>query len=203
MIIHVAQKNFWNYFQIPKYQKFENFWKIRNSQNFWKIQNFSKSHISYLEGEGAEYPHLLPKRLQRQQSTPKNIDKYVRNSGTRPKISNKIFSEEKPGRNLKNAKVSYACAGVPDVCTYSFLLQITSRDIFASWKFFYELSEFSGAFHNFLKISKSPTIDTCMQFLLFGRKASFPMIFRRPKSSIGGWPPPPVTVKDPPATIDS
>ena len=81
---------------------------------------------------GVGGPHLLPKKVPRQHLTPQNTDKYVRTSGTGPKIGNKISIREKPWKNLKNAWVSYACAGVPDVCTYHFLLQIASRDIFTS-----------------------------------------------------------------------
>ena len=33
---------------------------------------------------------------------PQNTDKYVRTSGTGPKLGNKIFKGEKPERNLKN-----------------------------------------------------------------------------------------------------
>ena len=131
MIIHVAQKIFSKYFQRSKSQKFENFWKIRNSQIFWKIQNFSRSNIS-LEGEGPVYPQLLPKKLQRQQLTSNNIDKYVRTSGTRTKTATKSSARKKLGETSETTKFSYACADVPDVCTYTFFLQIDFRDIFVS-----------------------------------------------------------------------
>ena len=39
--------------------------------------------------------------ISRQQLTPQNTDKYVRTSGTGPKLSKKILTEEKPTRNLK------------------------------------------------------------------------------------------------------
>ena len=66
---------------------------------------------------------------------PPNTDKYVRTPGTRPKLCNKIISWEKSGKNLKNAYASHARAGVPDVCTNHFLLQIAFTHIFVSWKF--------------------------------------------------------------------
>ena len=81
---------------------------------------------------GGGDPKIFSGRVPQQHLTPQNTDKYVRTSGTGPKLGNKIFSEKKPERNLKNTKVSYACADVPDVCTYHFLLQIASRDIFTS-----------------------------------------------------------------------
>ena len=49
---------------------------------------------------------MLPERVPRQHLTPlpnkKKTDKYVRTSGTWPKLSNIIFSEKKPERNPKN-----------------------------------------------------------------------------------------------------
>ena len=93
------------------------------------------------------------------------------------KTATKSSPRKKLGETSETTKFSYACAGVPDLCTYTFFLQINFRDIFVSCEFFHGQSEFYGALHNFLKISKSPTID--MQFLLFGWKSSFPIIFRR------------------------
>ena len=98
-------------------------------------------------------PQTFSRKSPQQHLTPQNTDKYVRTSDTGPKLGNKFFSEKKPERNLKNTKVSYACADVPDVCTYHFLLQIAFRDILTSCKFVHGLSEFSGAFHKFLKLS--------------------------------------------------
>ena len=77
---------------------------------------------------------------------PQNPDKYVRTSGTRQKIGNKITSWENPCKKSKNEYFPHACAGVPDVCIYHFLLQIAPRDIFMLWQFVTEFSEFSGAF---------------------------------------------------------
>ena len=50
---------------------------------------------------GGGDPKLFSERVPQQHLTPQNTDKYVRTSGTGPKLGNKIFSEKKPERNLK------------------------------------------------------------------------------------------------------
>ena len=51
---------------------------------------------------GGGDPKIFSGRVPQQHLTPQNTDKYVRTSGTWPKLGNKIFSEKKPERNLKN-----------------------------------------------------------------------------------------------------
>ena len=69
---------------------------------------------------GGGDPKLFSGRVPRQHWTPQNPDKYVRASGTRQKIGNKITSWENPCKKSKNEYFPHACAGVPDVCIYKF-----------------------------------------------------------------------------------
>ena len=56
MIIHVAQKNFWNYFQISKYQKFNIFEKSEILKSFEKFKTFQNPIYPPWRGKGPSTP---------------------------------------------------------------------------------------------------------------------------------------------------